>query len=78
MINHWFVTRPKRRLVLLVDALKVSWRLHKVKCERNRALHLLYEDALETAGVKARRTSRPKSWWRANICKLGCMLRSLV
>lgn len=22
MMNHWFITRPKRRLVLLVDVLK--------------------------------------------------------
>jgi hypothetical protein len=54
VINHWFVTRPKRRLVLLVDALKAFMAVAQGEVWRgNRALHLLYEDALETAGVKA-------------------------
>jgi len=55
VINHWFVTRPKRRLVLLVDALKAFMVVAQGEVWRgNRALHVLYENALETAGVKAR------------------------
>ncbi len=54
MINHWFITRPKRRLVLLVDALRAFMAVAQGEVwRRNRPLHLLYEEALETAGIKA-------------------------
>lgn len=54
MINHWFITRPKRRLVLLTDALKAFMAVAQGEVwRRNRTLHLLYEEALETAGIKA-------------------------
>lgn len=54
MINHWFITRPKRRLVLLVDVLKAFMAVAQGEVwRRNRTLHLLFEEALEAAGVKA-------------------------
>jgi hypothetical protein len=54
MINHWFITRPKRRLVLLVDVLKAFMAVAQGEVwRRNRPLHLLFEEALEAAGVKA-------------------------
>lgn len=52
--NHWFITRPKRRLTLAADTLRVFMAVAQgEKWRGNRQLHLMFEDALEQNGIKA-------------------------
>lgn len=53
MINHWWVTRPQRRLNRIPEILAVIDDVilnHPWHGERN--IHVLFEDALENAGIK--------------------------
>lgn len=52
--NHWFITRPKRRLTLVADTLRVFMAVAQgEKWRGNRKLHLMFEEALEQNGIKA-------------------------
>ena len=53
MINHWWVTRPQRRLNRIPEILAVIDNVilnHPWQGERN--IHVLFEEALEKAGIK--------------------------
>jgi hypothetical protein len=52
-INHWWTTRPKRKLITLVDVLRVFLAVAEGKqWSRNRDLHREFENALEENGLK--------------------------
>ena len=52
-INHWWTTRPKRKLILLPDTLRVFAAIAEGRVwRRERALHLEFENALEERGIK--------------------------
>src|SRR5690349_4700698 len=51
--NHWWTTRPKRKLITVPDVLRVFLTVAEGKVwSRNRALHREFEKALEDAGLK--------------------------
>lgn len=53
MINHWWTTRPKRKLITIVDVLRVFLAVAEGKqWTANRNLHLKFEEGLEKSGVK--------------------------
>lgn len=53
MINHWWTTRPKRKLISAVDALRIFASVAEgKKWQANRELHLDFEDMLESGQVK--------------------------
>jgi len=53
IINHWWSTRPKRKLILLPDTLRVFAAVAEGRVWRgNRDLHLQFEDQLEQRGIK--------------------------
>lgn len=53
MINHWWTTRPKRKLITIVDTLRTFTAVAEGKpWRRNRALHLEFENALEREAIK--------------------------
>src|SRR5258706_601266 len=53
MINHWWTTRPKRKLILLVDTLRIFAAIAQGKPWRGgRELHLEFEEALEARAIK--------------------------
>jgi hypothetical protein len=53
VINHWWTTRPKRKLITAVDALRVFMAVAEGKEWRgNRDSHLAFETALEQAKIK--------------------------
>lgn len=53
MINHWWTTRPKRKLITAVDTLRTFMAVAEGKPWRgNRELHLQFEDALEREEIK--------------------------
>ncbi len=52
-INHWWTTRPKRKLITIVEVLRVFLTVTESKVWRgNRPLHLEFETALEQQGLK--------------------------
>lgn len=52
-INHWWSTRPKRKLITVVDVLRVFLAVAEgKKWSANRELHREFEEALETNGLK--------------------------
>lgn len=52
-INHWWTTRPKRKLITVVDVLRVFLTVAEGRIwSRNRTLHLEFEGALEAQGLK--------------------------
>ncbi len=58
-INHWWTTRPKRKLITVVDVLRVFLTISEGKIWRGtRSLHLEFEKALEEQGLKGAGTRR--------------------
>ena len=56
MLNYWWVTRPKRKLNSVPEVLAAFADLSlNQEWDGQRNSHLAYEDALETAGLKAQR-----------------------
>ena len=54
-INHWWTTRPKRKLITVVDVLRVFLTITEgKKWAGNRSLHLEFEQALEDQGLKGK------------------------
>ncbi|MCC6329382.1 MAG: AlwI family type II restriction endonuclease [Acidobacteria bacterium] len=52
-INHWWTTRPKRKLITIVEVLRVFLTVAEGKVwYGNRPLHLEFEQALEDQGLK--------------------------
>lgn len=52
-INHWWTTRPKRKLITIVDVLRVFLTVTEGKqWSRNSSIHLEFEKALEDQGLK--------------------------
>lgn len=52
-INHWWTTRPKRKLITIVEVLRVFLTIAEGKIwYGNRTLHLEFEQALEDQGLK--------------------------
>jgi AlwI restriction endonuclease. len=52
-INHWWSTRPKRKLITIVDVLRVFLAVAEgKKWSANRELHREFENALEANGLK--------------------------
>jgi hypothetical protein len=52
-INHWWTTRPKRKLITIVEVLRVFLTVTEGKVwHGNRPLHLEFEGALEAQGLK--------------------------
>jgi hypothetical protein len=52
-INHWWTTRPKRKLITIVDVLRVFLTIAEGnQWRRNRELHREFEEALESNRLK--------------------------
>lgn len=61
-INHWVITRPKRKLILVPELLKIFYSIASgEKWERNRSIQLKYEKALKESEWKAQNVSKDAS-----------------
>ncbi|PSR28289.1 MAG: hypothetical protein C7B46_19060 [Sulfobacillus benefaciens] len=62
LVNHWWITRPKRKLTLLIDILRVFFAVARgEQWHGNRALQRLFEEALEEAYIKRKGDRREGS-----------------